>query len=1143
MQREPSTFNELSVKKLAKRIIFAFIAGVSAVLAIVYISNNQVQKFSEINSQLDVALNICAEQQTLSQYLSKNVLLLKDDGTALSKPVINRLDSSLALFQNNHQLLKITNDKLQTYDRVDIAIVDSIYSASNIPLSSLIKSSFGIQEGASIQIFKRNVLIQEETFLPLVNQLTAEYKKLDSMVNESLNQVVSRQYWFIGLTVILAALSVLIFTIQLISIRINSHKNYFYELFDSKKRYENLISHTHDVVYELDGNGHYTFINPAFEKLTQYSLDEANEKRWFEHVHKDYRNEVIEFYISTARTIKRSCYYEFPIVTKTGEVRWIGQTSDFSYDRNGNIALIYNIGKDITDQKIATEKEERYKEGLRLLNELNAKTELSIQERLEDGLKLCLEYLNLEVGIVSKIWMDEYRIAAFYPKSCGLENNQKFKLGDTYCDITLRERGKVLSIDDMNDSAHNGHPCFENFKLESYIGAAYRVGGKVAGTVNFTSTNARRQPFSDYELDFVTLVSKWVGSLMELQESHERLEAERELLKTFISSAPAAIAMFDKHMNYISASEKWLKDQNIKGKVVGKSHYKVFPEISTEWKSMHQRALKGEVIKPGIEKFERADGSVQWLQGEIHPWYTSKDKIGGIIIFINDLTDMKRQEVELRKAKEEAEAAGKVKEQFLSTMSHEIRTPLNAIIGTTQLLEMEHPELSDSNRLKMLKFGSNNLLALINDILDVQKIESGNLDIVEEDVNLKELTENIVETWRAVPRGGDVEVKLNYSPKLGAFYKCDEVRLTQVLNNLISNAVKFTEEGSVELKVDFSKDKRIQFSVSDTGIGIPADKLETIFESFKQINNPQSLKSGGTGLGLSISKRLVDLMDGELKVESKLDKGTTFYFQLPLEVSMVQQDKKARKISDANLELHVLLVEDNIANQEIARGFLNRWGVKVDLANHGKEALQKIKSKAYDLMLIDVRMPVMDGYEATRRIRAMKGDYFKNLPIIALTASTLTESRSKMEDCGMNEIVSKPFDPPDLFEKVSRLGRRETHHSGSENTKDKDSTKGLYFEFLTDVLGGDEEKVMMIANMAVQSINDDLKGSKTTLEAQDRERTYNYLHRMKSNLANLDMRELAGRMPDYKADDFWEELPPYLDEVEVAIEKLQVRLV
>ena len=245
------------------------------------------------------------------------------------------------------------------------------------------------------------------------------------------------------------------------------------------------------------------------------------------------------------------------------------------------------IAKNIAAVKEAAKKEEKYKEGLRLLNELNAKSELSINNRLKYGLKLCCEFLGLEVGIVSKTWMDEYNVAVFWPEDCGLEENQKFVLGHTYCDITLRQKGKVLGIDDMASSEYKEHPCFKSFQLASYIGAAYRVNGKVAGTVNFTSKKARSEPFSAYEIDFITLVARWVGTLMELKESRNKLLEEQNLLKTFVSRAPAAIAMLDKHMNYISASEKWVVDQNIVGDIIGKSHYKVFPEIPKKWIKEH----------------------------------------------------------------------------------------------------------------------------------------------------------------------------------------------------------------------------------------------------------------------------------------------------------------------------------------------------------------------------------------------------------------------------------------------------------------------------------------------------------------------------------------------------------------------------
>lgn len=1137
-----SKSSELDIKRLILRIIVAFALGVSAVLVAAFYSNLRVQSHADASRSLDEVIEASEKQRTLSQFLSKNVLLLND--SVGREQSIASMDSALSRFQFNHSLIEAVNDTLRAYKDMDLSRVEHVYNQVTPLLNALVKSSYGIQEASNAEVFREAILEHEKTYLPLMDELITIYQQSSDQVNARLRQSIIIQYWGIGGTVVLAALAVLIFTLQLVKAKINAHKLFFSEIFDSKHKFERFVNGTHDVVYELDGHGKYLFVNPAFKEVTGIeNLDEINKKRWIEYVHKDHRKEVRDFFIETQKKREDSCYFEFPIVARTGDVKWMGQTTDFTYDRAGRVVRIYNVAKDITEKRASEAIESKYKMGLRLLNELASKQDMSIQERLEDGLKVCLDFLGLKTGIVSEIWMDEYRISAFYPPDANLNTSEKYQLGNTYCDITLNQKGKVIGLHEMESSDFNSHPCFEKHQLQTYIGAAYRVNGKVSGTVNFTSKEPRSTPFSEYEIDFISLVGRWVGTLMEYRENQNKMLEEQDLLKTFVSSAPAAIAMFDKHMTYISASKRWYEDRNITGDIIGKSHYKVFPDIPREWKAMHQRALSGEIVKPGLERFEGPDGTERWVQGEIHPWYTSKDKVGGIIIFTNDLTGMKLQEVELREAKEHAEAAGKIKEQFLSTMSHEIRTPLNAIIGTTHLLEMDHPELSGNKRLNMLKFGSNNLLALINDILDVQKIESGNLEIVNRAADLKELVSNIIETWKAVPQAKNIEVSFDYDTALSSYFTCDETRLTQILNNLISNSLKFTEKGKVELSVYPASPGNVGFKVVDSGIGIPEDKLETIFESFKQINNEQTLKAGGTGLGLSICKRLVEMMDGTLQVASEEGVGTTFHFEIPL--AAASEDAIATKTSQLNtgekLDLHVLLVEDNLANQEIAKGFLERWGIRVTVANNGKEAVEMVESKAFDLMLIDVRMPVMDGYEATAKIRSMEDEYFKQLPIIALTASTLSESKSKMEKSGMNEFVSKPFDPEDLYEKVCRLGKAE---SSIPRTLPKKTTQNQpVFSFLNDVLGGDQEQVMMIASMTVESIGNDLKASRSLIKSQDREETHNHLHKMKSHLANLGLRELVDMMPHYQADDFFDHLPEFLSQVEEEMKKVKELLV
>lgn len=1144
MEKNTVEFSELNVRKLTIRIILAFALGVTAVLTTTFLAHRHVQNIAEINFQVDELLNTCRKQRTLSQYLTKNALLL-DSESASNGLTIQLLDSSLALFHRNHLGMEAGNVKLAKYD-INTSDVDMLYEDLAPAISALIRSSYGIQEASNIGLFQSSILMHEDTFLPRINQLIEVYQLLSVETSNNLSDAIASQYWMIGGSVILAASLVLIFTVQLVQARILNQRKHFKEVLQSKERYEQVVNGTHDIIYELNAKGEYIYINPAFEKLIGYSLEEINARNWFDNVVPSHRDQVIEFYTNIRNTRTTGCYYEFPITTANGDVKWIGQSSDFSFDQDGRIEHIYNVAKDISELKSSTSKEEKYKEGLKLLNDLNALNDLNVQQKLERGLKLCLEFLGMETGIVSTIWMDEYRVSASYPEESGIKVNDKFKLGDTYCDITLSKEGRVLGITDIKKSDYNSHPCYEKLQLESYIGAAYRLDGKIYGTINFTSSKPRNEPFSDYEIDFISLVGRWVGGLVEQRENSSKIQEEQNLLKTFISTAPVAIAMLDKHMNYISASQKWHTDQNIVGDIIGKSHYKIFPEVSADWKKMHQRALDGEVVKPGVQKFSRSDGQTQWVKAEMHPWYKAKNKVGGIIIFTTDLTDMKRQEAELRFAKEEAEDAGRIKEQFLSTMSHEIRTPLNAIIGTTNLLEMENPDLAGNARLKMLKFGSNNLLTLINDILDFQKIESGNLEIVNEDVNLHELVENIIETWKSVPQSENVSIKQHYSDALSDYYLFDGIRLTQVLNNLLSNALKFTEKGQVHVDIQQGGDGIVQFAVKDTGIGIPQNKLETIFESFKQVNSTHTSKVGGTGLGLSISKRLVELMGGKLEVVSDEGKGTTFYFSLPFGKSQTQSTRKKKvKSIKSDLGLHVLLVEDNRANQEIAKGFLNRWGISVDLANHGEEALEKIVTKSYDLMIIDVRMPVMDGYEATRQIRAMNDEYFRKLPIIALTASTLLESRSKMERSGMNEIVSKPFDPEDLFEKVSRLGKKSLRKLLAKKSASDmlPKNKEVPFALLHELLGGDEEKVRMIADMAVKSITEGISGSRAMMMEKDRERTYDHLHKMKSNLANLDLGDLANRMPDYRSDDFWNKLPDFLDRVEAEIEKINEELV
>ncbi len=379
---------------------------------------------------------------------------------------------------------------------------------------------------------------------------------------------------------------------------------------------------------------------------------------------------------------------------------------------------------------------------------------------------------------------------------------------------------------------------------------------------------------------------------------------------------------------------------------------------------------------------------------------------------------------ELVMAKEKAELASKTKANFLSTVTHELRTPLYAVTGLTNMLLDEHPKPEQIPHLKSLKFSGDYLLAFINDILQINKIEANKVELDPEIFNLKKKVENVVSALNNSALDNNIRMHYEYENGLPFNFMADQLKISQILINLIGNAIKFTKDGDIWVRVykinQVNDVYTLRFEIEDNGIGITKEKQEHMFESFSQGSIQINRKYGGTGLGLSIVKGLIEILKGKIYLKSELGKGTTFFFEIPLTYSseaVIKEDKPKPFKNNEELDLaniKILVVEDNKINQMITKKILNKMSLYCDVVENGEDAVERVKEQRYDVVLMDIHMPGISGLEATKIIRT----FDKELTIFALTAVTIDDKMHEFDEAGFDDIISKPFRQDDFERKL-----------------------------------------------------------------------------------------------------------------------------
>jgi PAS domain S-box-containing protein len=563
------------------------------------------------------------------------------------------------------------------------------------------------------------------------------------------------------------------------------------------------------------------------------------------------------------------------------------------------------------------------------------------------------------------------------------------------------------------------------------------------------------------------------------------------------------------------------------------------------------------------------DGNVERIIA-IDSDITERKKIEEDLIFANRIAEHSlkkggRALQELMNAKKQLEDSMHVKEQFLAKMSHEIRTPMNAIVGLTDILLESQITREQKECIDAIKLSSDNLLSIINDILDFSKLESGKVSVESIPFNPKEIINAVLFTlgFSATKKGIALHFREEEN-QLPKFIIGDSVRLRQIILNLISNAIKFTEKGSVTIRSKILEqddtDCKIRFEISDTGIGIPEDRIATIFESFTQASNETTRKYGGTGLGLTIVKQLTELQGGTVSVESKLDEGSTFYITIAYKKYTSEVPPAPvhhKRLSEELISgARVLLAEDNEMNQMLATKIFARWKLHLEIAENGQRALEKLQAEDFDLVLMDIQMPVMDGYEATRQIRNTLPAPKSTIPIIAMTAHAMVGESDKCIALGMDDYISKPFNQQDLYDKIRTVLHKKREFIPHNKIKtgeiiaQPNGKKQIDLSYLKEIAEGNNEFIKKMIRAYLSQTPGMLADMTKSIDEKKWKELRGVAHKMKPSLDFVGLHSIKQTVKDIEKysneESHLELLPGMVEEVKntctIAMDELQHEL-
>jgi PAS domain S-box-containing protein len=595
--------------------------------------------------------------------------------------------------------------------------------------------------------------------------------------------------------------------------------------------------------------------------------------------------------------------------------------------------------------------------------------------------------------------------------------------------LSLHLKGKVVSVPDVNDLAIDSglRQVLEPQSIKTLVTLPMTLNGECLGFVGFDSVKNTRQ-WNNEELTFLHVLADLLCNVTDRKRKEEALRNREAYLKAIFNNVPYQMWLKDTEGRFLAINQPFAKAFGINDAdaTIGKTVRDLWADDLAKHFDEQDKEVMVSLKQKTVEEIITQKCSKRWFEIFRAPILDNNGLLLGTTGIARDITSRKKADRELIMATEAAEAANNAKSRFLANMSHEIRTPLNAIIGMVNMLD--DTQLNDPQKklLRNLYVSSDNLFHIINDILDFSKIESGQINLERIDFSLEEIIHRVYNSQEFKAEEKNIKLQYTIDPDISPYLVGDPIRLQQVLINLVNNAIKFTHEGKVEfnciLESGLNQINRIKFCVEDSGIGITSESLANIFESFQQEDESTTRIYGGTGLGLAISKQLVGLMGGTIGVESKKEAGSKFFFtiDLPISKNMAADNIPVPvKLQQGLLQgVNILLVEDNKFNQIIAQSLLEKWHTSVQIAENGEKAVEILKTSSFDIILMDLQMPVMDGITAAGIIRQQLKI---TTPILALTANVVKGVIEKCLESGMNGYVSKPFVPDIIYSKIVEI--------------------------------------------------------------------------------------------------------------------------